>query len=87
MHSILIRGWNLKAVKYRVERTAVLTDTESTEMGAGWWMSSERRVNASQGRWRRMVAGNCKATPMTSTCHCCARPEPFPSSGFPIRIV
>lgn len=53
MHSILIRGWNLKAVKYRVVRTTVLTDTESTEMVDGWWMGSERRVNASQGRWRR----------------------------------
>ena len=35
MHSILIRGWNLKAVKYRVVRTTVLTDTESTEMVDG----------------------------------------------------
>lgn len=43
----------MKAAKYRVERTTVLTDTESTEMVDGRRMGSERRVNASQGRWRR----------------------------------
>ena len=48
MHSILIRVWNLKAVKYRVERTAVLTDPENTEMGAGWWMSSESKCLTGQ---------------------------------------
>lgn len=87
MHSILIRGWNLKAIKYRVETTTVLTDTESVEMGAGEWMGSEGRVSASQGRWRRMVVGNRKAAPVTSTCDCFAFPEPFPSSGFPNRTV
>lgn len=52
----------------------------------GWWTAD--------GKWKeskcltgQVEAGNYKAAPMTSTCHCFAFSEPFPSSGFAIQIV